>query len=122
MTIYEIVLLLSIGLVAGIFSGALGVGGAIIIIPALVFFLGMTQKQAQGTSIAVMLAPIGILAFLQYYKNGYVNIKYAIFVIIAFTIGAYFGSIITEYIPDKILRKIFGGFLIIVAIKMIIEK
>ncbi|RUT78496.1 sulfite exporter TauE/SafE family protein [Ancylomarina longa] len=118
----EFLLLLAMGLIAGIVGGTLGVGGGIVIVPALIFILGFNQHQAQGTSIAFMLPPIGILAAYNYYKSGYVDIKVALILTIAFVIGAYFGSMISVSLPDKILKKIFGAFMLFVALKMIFEK
>lgn len=122
MTLTQVLLLLLIGLLAGTASGALGVGGAIIIIPAFVYIIGLSQHEAQGTSLTLMLPPVGALAFYNYYKQGFVNLKVAVIVMIAFFIGGYFGSLLSIHIPDKILRKVFGGLLLIVAIKMIFEK
>ncbi len=107
---------------AGIIAGALGVGGGIIIVPALVFIFGMTQHQAQGTSLAVLLFPIGILAVLNYYKKGYVNFKFAIVLIIAFILGSYIGSLISINLPDKALKKIFGVLMLVAGLKMILSK
>jgi uncharacterized membrane protein YfcA len=122
MTLHEIIILVLIGLSAGIVSGALGVGGAIVIVPALVFFFGMTQHQAQGTSLAILLFPIGLLAFWNYYRHGYVNIKIAIIVMLAFFVGGYFGSIAAVHLPDKILRIGFGILIIFLGFRMIFTK
>ncbi|NPA35940.1 MAG: sulfite exporter TauE/SafE family protein [Chlorobi bacterium] len=118
----QLILVLIIGLMAGIVSGALGVGGGIIIVPALVFLLGFSQHMAQGTSIAVLMLPTGILAVMQYYKNGYVNIKVALLLMLLFVAGAYLGSLFSMSIPDKLLRKVFGVFMLLVSIKMIMGK
>ena len=122
MTTMQLILVLVIGLMAGIVSGALGVGGGIIIVPALVFLLGFSQHMAQGTSIAVLMLPTGILAVMQYYKNGYVDIKVALLLMLLFVVGAYLGSLFSISIPDKALRKVFGIFMLIVSVKMIIGK
>ncbi len=122
MNITEIIFLCVIGLVAGVASGTLGIGGGIIIVPALMVLLGLTQHQAQGTSLALMLPPIGILAAINYYKAGHINIKYAIILSATFLIGGYLGSKFALNIDGKILKKVFGVFMIIVAIKMIIDK
>ena len=122
MNINELIILIIIGFVAGIVGGSLGLGGGIIIVPALVFILGFTQHEAQGTSLAVLLFPIGILGVINYAKNGYVDYKIAIVLILAFVIGSYFGSVISVHLPDKILKKIFGIFLLLMSIKMIIGK
>ena len=118
----QIIILLLTGLLAGLVAGALGVGGAIIIVPFLVFFLGMSQHEAQGTSLAVLLLPVGIFAVMNYAKSGYVNFKFAIILIMAFILGSYFGSVISVHVPEKILQKIFACLLLIVGIKMFFEK
>lgn len=122
MTVTQVLILILIGLVAGIFSGSLGVGGAIIVIPSLIFFLGLTQHQAQGTSLAFMIPPVTLLAVINYSKQGYVNWKYAVVLAVMFFIGAYIGSMISLSIPEKILKKIFGALLLFVAAKMIFSK
>lgn len=115
----EIVGLLLIGGAAGIASGFLGIGGAVIMIPALVLIYKMTQHMAQGTSIAALLAPIGILAAIKYYQAGNINIKFAIFIALGFLIGGYIGATFAQPVPDVILRKIFGIFLILVAVQLL---
>ena len=122
MTITQLIILAIIGLLAGVFSGTCGVGGAIIVIPALIFFLGLSQHQAQGTSLAFMIPPVTLMAALNYSKNGYVNWKFALILAVMFVVGTYFGSMISFSIPDKILRKMFGGLLMIVALKIIFSK
>lgn len=122
MNLYLVLLLLLIGLFAGMFSGMIGLGGAIIMIPALVFFAGMTQHQAQGTSLAVMLPPIGILAAYNYYKAGHLNLKYALIIAAGFVLGAYLGSGVALQIPVHMLRRFFGFVLAIIAVYMILAK
>ncbi len=85
-----LIILISIGLAAGVLGGMVGLGGGIIIIPALIMLLGLGQKEAQGTSVAIMLPPIGILAVLNYYKAGYVNVKFALVIALAFILGGSF--------------------------------
>ncbi len=92
MSAQTILLLILIGLAAGKLSGLVGVGGGIIIVPCLVLFLGFSQKEAQGTSLAILLLPIGIFAVAEYYKQGYINVPNALIVALAFLIGSYFGS------------------------------
>ncbi|MFY7653184.1 MAG: TSUP family transporter [Chitinophagaceae bacterium] len=87
-----IIILLIIGFAAGILSGLIGVGGGIIIVPALVFFLAFNQKQAQGTYLVIVLLPVGILGVMQYYKNGYIDLKVVLIVSLGFVIGALLGS------------------------------
>ena len=118
----QIVMLLGIGLASGFLSGTMGVGGGIIVVPALVYFLGFSQYMAQGTSLALLLPPTGILATLHYYKNGYVDVKVAVILVVMFIIGAYFGSLVSLHIPEKLLKRAFGIFMILAATKMIFEK
>lgn len=117
MNINEIIILIIIGFLAGVVGGTLGLGGGIIIVPALVFIMGFTQHHAQGTSLAVLLFPVGILAVLKYTKEGYVNYKFAAILIVAFIIGSYFGSLISINLPDKVLKKVFGIFMLLVSLK-----
>ena len=122
MTFHEILILAIVGLFGGFIAGTLGVGGGIIIVPALVFIMGMTQHQAQGTSLAMMLAPIGILAVINYYRSGYVNFKFAIVLMTAFILGGYFGSLFAVHLSDLWLKRIFGALMIFVGIRMILGK
>jgi uncharacterized membrane protein YfcA len=122
MSVNEIIILILIGLSAGIVSGLLGVGGAIIIVPALVFFFGLTQHQAQGTSLAILLLPVGFLAFWNYYKQGYVNFKIALIVMLAFFIGGYLGSVVAVRVPERILKTAFGILIVILGLRMIFKK
>ncbi|MDP4223988.1 MAG: sulfite exporter TauE/SafE family protein [Bacteroidota bacterium] len=117
-----LLLLVAIGIVTGVVAGLLGIGGAVIMVPALVFILGLTQQTAQGTSLAVMLPPIGIIAAYNYYKAGQVNITFALILAVAFLIGSYFGSKLALNLPQHILKKIFGILLLLVAIKMLLSK
>lgn len=122
MSINEIVLLIVIGFMAGIVGGSLGLGGGIIIVPALVFILGFSQHHAQGTSLAVLLFPIGILGVINYAKNGYVNFKFAAILIVAFILGSYLGSEISVHLPEKLLKKVFAFFLLIISVKIFLDK
>jgi uncharacterized membrane protein YfcA len=114
--------LIVIGIITGVMAGMLGIGGAIIMIPALVYFMGFSQQLAQGTSLAVMLPPIGILAAYNYYKAGHVDIKFALILAGAFLVGSYFGSKYALTLPQATLKKIFGVLLILVAAKMLFSK
>ena len=111
-----------IGLAAGILSGIAGVGGGVIIIPALIFFLGMTQFEAQGTSLALMIPPIGILAAMNYYKEGYINWRYALVLALFFFVGGYLGSKMALNINQGVVKKGFAVFIILVGIKMLFSK
>jgi uncharacterized membrane protein YfcA len=120
MKLMDILALIIIGIAAGVLSGMFGVGGGIIIVPALVFFLGMTQHQAQGTSLGLMLLPIGILAAWNYYKTGNLNIKYGLIIAGAFVLGGYFGSKISLSLDQVLVKRIFGFLMLAVALKLII--
>jgi len=111
-----------IGIITGITAGMFGIGGAIIMIPALVFFLGFSQQMAQGTSLAVMLPPIGIIATYNYWKAGQVDLKVAMILALTFLIGSYFGSKFALNIPQATLKKIFGVLLLLVAARMLFWK
>ena len=117
-----ILILIVIGIITGVMAGMLGIGGAIIMIPALVFLLGISQQTAQGTSLAVMLPPVGIIAAYNYYKAGHVNIRFAIVLAVFFLVGSYFGSKLALTIPQNVLKKIFGVLLLLVAAKMLLSK
>lgn len=122
MTILQIIIFVVIGLAAGLVGGTLGVGGAIIVVPSLVLIMGFTQHQAQGTAMAFMLPPVTLLATINYWRDGFVNWKVALIMAITFFIGAYFGSLLTIHIPDRILKKVFGIFLFLVSLKIIFSK
>jgi hypothetical protein len=122
MSITQLLILIVIGIVSGLLAGVFGIGGAIIVIPALVFILGLSQHEAQGTSLAFMLPPVGILATWNYWKEGYVNWKIALVLSLTFVIGAYLGSVFSINFSDKLLRRLFGTLLIIMALKMIFSK
>jgi uncharacterized protein len=117
-----LLILIVIGIITGVMAGMLGIGGAIIMIPALVFLLGISQQTAQGTSLAVMLPPIGIIAAYNYYKAGHVNIRFAIVLAVFFLVGSYFGSKLAVRLPEQVLKKIFGILLLLVAVKMLFSK
>jgi len=123
MDINNLLILLAIGLVAGFIAGGLGVGGGIIIVPALVFIFGMTQHQAQGTSLAVLAVPIGfIVAASNYHKQGLINYKYAIILVAAFLVGSYLGSKLSVNLPAKTLKKAFGVLMLVAGLKMFLGK
>lgn len=111
-----------IGMVAGILSGLFGIGGGIIIIPALLFIMNFSQLKAQGTSLAVLLPPVGLLAFLEYYKKGNVDIFAGIVICAFLFIGAKFGAQIASHLPVDLLRKFFAVFIIIIGFRMLLIK
>lgn len=117
-----LLILLAIGVVTGVMAGMLGIGGAVVMVPALVFIMGFSQQMAQGTSLAVMLPPIGIIAAYNYWKAGQVNLKFALILAVAFLIGSYFGSKLALNLPQPVLKKIFGILLLLVAAKMLFSK
>ena len=119
---YEILLLLAVGLVAGFLSGLVGIGGGIVIVPVLVYLLNMNQKMAQGTTLFMFLFPIGILGVYNYYKGGYVDFKTACIIGATFFIGSYFGSKTILSFDTKIVKQVFGAMLVLVGIKMLFNK
>ena len=122
MSIFTVIALMIIGLLAGMLSGLAGVGGGILIIPLLIVFLGFTQHQAQGTALFAMLPPIGVLAAMNYYKEGFVKWEYAVVIAFAFVVGGYFGSKLSLNLPDQIVRRVFGVIMLLAAIKFISSK
>lgn len=118
-TIY---ILLLIGLVAGFFSGLIGIGGGVIIVPVLVYALHMNQISAQGTTIFMFLLPIGILSVWNYYKAGHMDFRYAAIMAITFMVGSYFGSKTAVSVDAKLIRQIFAVFMILIGLKMFFNK
>ncbi len=112
-----IVLLMAVGMAAGILSSMVGIGGGTVVVPALVLIFAMSQKTAQGTSLAMLVPPIGILAVWNYYKAGHVDLRIAGILCITFVLGGYIGSRIALNMEEHILKRIFGIFLLILAIK-----
>jgi uncharacterized membrane protein YfcA len=119
MSLYVILLLVVIGLCSGILSGLVGVGGGIIIVPALVFFLGFTQHQAQGTSLGLLLLPVGILAVINYYKQGHIDIKVVLIMSVAFVLGGWLGSRLAIVLSEQVIKRIFAVILFYAAFKML---
>ncbi len=122
MTITQLSALLLVGLFAGFLSGMVGIGGGIVIVPVLVYFLGLTQHQAQGTVLFMFLLPIGILGVFNYYKSGNVDIKYAFIIASTFVVGTYFGSKLSISLDQEIVKKIFGCIMLLISLKMIFWK
>ena len=122
MSISTCIILIVIGILAGILSGVVGVGGGLIIIPLLIILLGLSQHEAQGTSLAVMLPPIGILAAINYHKAGFVKWEYAMIIAITFIIGGYFGSKYAVTLRPEIVKRVFGIVMLFGALKMIFSK
>jgi uncharacterized protein len=116
------ILFILLGLVAGTFSGVVGLGGGVVIVPALIFLFGLTQQQAQGTTLALLVPPIGILAAYTYYQQGYVDLKIAALVCIGFIFGGWIGAKIAVQLPKEILQKIFALSLFFISLKMFFGK
>ncbi len=122
MSLLTLILLVIIGVIVGGLSGMLGIGGGIFMIPAMVYILGFSQHQAVGTSLAVMLPPIGFFAAYNYYKGGHVNLTYALILAVAFMLGSYLTSKIALQVPEQGLKRFFAVVLILVGIKMLFSK
>ncbi|HPZ09353.1 MAG TPA: sulfite exporter TauE/SafE family protein [Candidatus Eremiobacteraeota bacterium] len=118
---FTIVLYILLGLVAGFTSGLIGIGGGVIIVPALVFLFGLSQHKAQGTTLALLIPPIGLLAVWTYFKQGYVDFKIAIFICIGFFLGGFLGAKFATSLSTNVLEKIFGIALILLGLKMLLK-
>jgi uncharacterized protein len=112
----------ALGLVGGVLAGLLGIGGAIVVVPALVYFFGFEQKMAQGTTLAMLIPPVGLLAAWQYYQTGNMNLRVAGILCVGMFIGGFFGGHLANHISNDVLRKIFGVALMLIALKMILGK
>ncbi len=113
---------IALGLMAGITSGFLGIGGGSILIPVLIYFFGLTQHQAQGTTLAIMIPPIGLLAAWKYYSEGNVKLNMAAFICLGFLVGGLIGAILVHKVSAPILKKVFGGLLFLISLHMILGK
>jgi uncharacterized membrane protein YfcA len=120
MSAETIVTIILIGLAAGVLGGMVGVGGGIVIVPALMYFLAFSQHEAQGNSLALMLFPVGILGVLNYYKKGYVDFRYAGLLAIGFVVGSYLGSRFSLSLPQITVKKVFAVVMLLVALKMLL--
>jgi uncharacterized membrane protein YfcA len=109
-----------IGLGAGVASGLFGVGGAVVIIPALTLLLGVPEHTAHGTSLAALLLPVGVLGALEYYRRGQVNLPFAGLLAVGLLVGALFGAKLAGVMPDPLLRRVFGGFLLVVSLRFLL--
>lgn len=114
----ELLLLALVGLAAGVLSGLIGIGGGILIVPALVLLFGMTQHQAQGTTLAILVPPIGIFAAWTYYKQGFIDLKIAAAIAAGFVLGSLLGAQVAVSLSDDTLRKVFGVTLVLVGVRM----
>ncbi len=112
--------LLCIGLAAGVFAGLFGIGGGLVIVPALLFILKMKEVEAIGTSLGALIPPVGLLGAIEYYRNGYINVRYAALVALGLFIGAYFGARVMVELPPHLIRRLYGGFLLVISIRMLL--
>jgi uncharacterized membrane protein YfcA len=119
MTFQTILILVLVGLAAGILSGMVGVGGGIIIVPCLVYLLAFSQKGAQGNSLALLLLPLGVLGVMNYYREGYVDFKVVFAMAVGFVVGNFFGSKWALTLNDEKLKKFFAVVLLLAAIKLL---
>jgi uncharacterized membrane protein YfcA len=119
MSIQQALVGLVIGVVGGVVSGFFGVGGAVVIVPALVFFLGMEQHRAQGTSLAALLLPVGFLGFWEYYRRGNSDLRLGLAIAVGLFFGAFVGGYLAQLLPSLAMRRAFGGFLILVGIRLL---
>ncbi len=118
-TISQLIVLVLVGILAGLLSGFVGVGGGIVIVPAMIYFLHMTQKDAQGISLAVLLLPVGILGVMNYYKAGHINFSYSLIIAIGFVAGSYFGSKYALKLPEHKVKFLFGILMLLIAVQML---
>ncbi|MBT9130460.1 MAG: hypothetical protein DDT40_00636 [candidate division WS2 bacterium] len=115
-------LFILLGLVAGTLGGLIGVGGGVIIVPSLIYFFGFSQHQAQGTSLAVFVLPVGLLAAYTYFRQGNLDIKAAALICIGVFLGMLFGAKIANLLPSEVLKKVFGFFFLLVSLRMLFFK
>lgn len=111
--------LLAIGLVAGVLAGMFGIGGGLVIVPALLFILKLRELEAIGTSLAALIPPVGLLGAIAYYRSGYVNLNYAALIAAGLFAGTYFGARITMPLPPELIRRLYAIFLLAVAGRML---
>ena len=111
-------MLLLVGVVVGMVSGVVGIGGGVLFVPALVWLLGMSQHKAQGTSLAALLAPVGLFAFMQYYRKGNADLRVGLLLAAGFLVGGYFGAVGAQHIPELWLRRIFAVTLVAIGGRM----
>ena len=115
----QIVILLMVGLMAGALSGFVGVGGGIIIVPAMIYFMNMNQMQAQGISLALLMLPVGVLGVVNYYKAGHIQFSYVLLMAVGFIVGNYFGSKYAMRVPEHKIKFFFSVLMLYVAVQML---
>ena len=110
---------LGIGLIAGVFAGMFGIGGGLIIVPALIFMMGFKELEATGTSLAALIPPVGLLGAIEYWRNGLINVRVALLIAAGLAVGAFFGAKIIIGLPPHVIRRIYGIFLLLIASRML---
>jgi hypothetical protein len=115
-------MILLVGLAVGVVSGVVGIGGGVLFIPALIWLLGMDQHKAQGTSLGALLAPVGIFAFMEYYRKGNADLRVGLLLAAGFLVGGYFGAAGAQYIPEVWLRRIFAITLVAIGGRMFFSR
>lgn len=118
----HILLYLLLGLLVGILSGLIGIGGGVVIVPVLIFGFGLSQHEAQGTTLAMLVPPVGLLAAWTYYKQGYVNFQIAALLCVGFFVGGLLGAKLATGLPNVLLEKVFGIAMLAIALKMIFAR
>lgn len=117
----EILLYVLLGVVAGVVSGLIGIGGGVLIVPALVFLFGLSQQRAQGTTLALLVPPIGLLGAWTYYQKGFVDLRIAVCICIGFVLGSLYGARVATTLPTAVLEKCFGTAMLLIALKMLLR-
>ena len=117
-----IALALLVGVIVGVVSGIVGIGGGVLFIPALIWLFGMDQHKAQGTSLGALLAPVGIFAFLEYYRKGHADLKIALLLAGGFLVGGYFGAVVAQHVPELWLRRIFAIMMVVIGARMFFSR
>ena len=117
-----VALALCIGMIVGVISGIVGIGGGVLFIPALIWFCGMDQHKAQGTSLGALLAPVGIFAFIEYHRHGNADLRIALLLAGGFLLGGYFGAVVAQHVPELWLRRIFAIMLVVVGARMFFSR
>jgi uncharacterized membrane protein YfcA len=115
-------IILLVGLIVGLVSGVVGIGGGVLFVPALIWLLGMDQHKAQGTSLAALLAPVGVFAFYEYYRKGNADLRVGLLLAAGFLVGGYFGAVGAQHIPEVWLRRIFAVTLVAIGARMFFTK
>lgn len=119
MSAETVIIIIIIGFAAGLLGGMIGIGGGLVVVPALVYFLAFSQHKAQGTSLGLLVLPVALLGVFNYYKKGFVDIKAVGLLAVGFVLGSYLGSKYALSVPQETLKKIFAFFLILLAVKML---